>query len=83
MPGDFNTNLGTHNYLWLRQLHLSPQKDQPGLQNASKRQILPIFEGEPEKQKLPRQILPIRIYPDLFTRDQAETATDSFRTIGK
>jgi hypothetical protein len=62
MPRVFNVDLCIRNYLRIRQLHRRLQRKQPGLQNASKRQILPTYEGELKKQKLPRQILPIRIY---------------------
>jgi hypothetical protein len=64
MPREFSNERCTRNYLWLRWLHLTTQKKPAELQNAAQRQNLPSFEGKLEKQKLPRQILPIRIYPD-------------------
>jgi hypothetical protein len=67
----------------MNELYRERTSERRGLQNADDRQFLPIFEGEAEKQNLPRQILPIGNYSPFSSRDQAGIATDSFGGIGK
>src|SRR5260370_35497199 len=89
MPRGSNDENRMHNSFYKRNLNQSVQNGLVRLQNAGERQILPIYEGKPLKQKLPRQILPIRIYPDLSAAIRpsprpvlkAESATSSGRVV--
>jgi hypothetical protein len=83
MPHEFCSEVNLCKFLHFRHLRFAVQCNQQGLQNAKKRQSLPTFEGNAEKQKLPRQILPARDLTRFLGRDQADIATHSFGEIGK
>jgi hypothetical protein len=76
VPQPLNRKCYARNILLFNTLHYEPKVKQQGLQNAEKGQILPISGGKPRKQNLPRQILPIRSYPDISVGIRPESLCD-------